>query len=47
MNIGLLIIAFLGSAAGILSSIAIIAIIPIMLVLKITRKIKYGTSMFD
>ena len=47
LNIGLILIACLGGAAGVLSSIAIIILIPVMITLKIVRKIKYGTSMFD
>lgn len=47
MNIVLLLVAIVGGAAGLLSTLCCIIMIPATLIWKIYRKIRYGISIFD
>ena len=47
MNIGLLIVVIIFAIIGISSSVFCILGIPVVIIQKIIRKIRFGTSMFD
>lgn len=47
MNIGLLLLVIIGGAAGLLSSLYCVVSLVAVLVWKIFRKIRFGTSMFE
>ena len=47
MNIIILLIAIVGGAAGALSTLCCIVMIPVTIIWKIYRKIRYGISIFD
>ncbi|HJA91816.1 MAG TPA: hypothetical protein H9717_01645 [Candidatus Eisenbergiella merdipullorum] len=43
MNVGILLIALIGGLAGILSTFYLLIAIPVVIIQKIYRKIRYGT----
>ncbi len=43
MNIGLLIIMFIGGLAGILSTLYLVVSLPVVIAQKIYRKLRFGT----
>ena len=45
MNIGMLIIMLVGGAAGILSTLYLLISLPLVIIQKIYRKIRYGTPL--
>ena len=45
MNIGMLIIMLVGGAAGILSTLYLLISLPVVIIQKIYRKIRYGTPL--
>lgn len=47
MNIGLIIVAIVGGAAGILSSLYVIISAVAVIVFKVYRKFKYRISLYD
>ena len=44
MNIGLLLIMLVGGLAGILSTLYIVVSLPLVIIQKIWRKVRFGTS---
>lgn len=47
MNVGMLIIAVIGGAAGILSTLYLLFSLPIVIVWKIYRRIRFGYSLYS
>lgn len=47
MNILIWVLIILGGAAGLLSTLYIVAAMPIFIVWKVYRKVKYGFSLYD
>lgn len=45
MNIGILIIMIVGGAAGILSTVYLLISLPLIIIQKIYRKIRFGTPL--
>ena len=45
MNIGMLIIMLVGGAAGILSTLYLLISLPLVIIQKIYRKVRYGTPL--
>lgn len=45
MNIGMLIIMLVGGAAGILSTLYLLISLPVVIIQKIYRKVRYGTPL--
>lgn len=45
MNIGMLIVAFIGGAAGLLSTVYLLVSLPAVIVWKIYRRFRYGYSL--
>ena len=47
MNIGLIILMFIGGAAGLLSTLYLTLSIPVVLIYKVFRKVRYGISIMN
>ena len=47
MNIGLIILMIIGGAAGLLSTLYLTLSIPVVLIYKVFRKVRYGISMMN
>lgn len=47
MNIGILIIAILGGVVGFLATGYLVLAMPVLIVWKIYRKVRYGISLYD
>ncbi|MDD6655690.1 MAG: hypothetical protein PUE95_00065 [Lachnospiraceae bacterium] len=47
MNVGMLIIAIIGGAAGILSTLYLLFSLPVVIVWKIYRRIRFGYSLYS
>lgn len=47
MNIGLIILMIIGGAAGLLSTLYLTLSIPVVLIYKVFRKVRYGISIMN
>ena len=47
MNIGLILLMLIGGSVGVFSTLYILISLPVIIVLKIYRKIRFGASLYD
>lgn len=47
MNIGLILLMLIGSSVGVFSTLYILISLPVIIFLKIYRKIRFGVSLYD
>ncbi len=47
MNVGLLLLMFIGGLAGVLSTLYLLISLPIVIIQKIYRKIRFGISIMN
>lgn len=47
MNIGLILLMLIGGSVGVFSTLYILISLPVIIFLKIYRKIRFGTSLYD
>ncbi|MCU6746918.1 MULTISPECIES: hypothetical protein [Lachnospiraceae] len=47
MNIGLLLLMIIGGSVGVFSSLFILISLPVMIIQKVYRKIRYGYALTD
>ncbi len=46
MNFGILLLMIIGGAVGVFSTLYILISLPLTIIQKIVRKVRYGTSLF-
>ena len=47
MNIGLILLMLIGGSVGVISTLYILISLPVIIFLKIYRKIRFGASLYD
>ena len=47
MNIGLILLMLIGGSVGVFSTLYILISLPVIICLKIYRKIRFGASLYD